>query len=163
MWEKAHMQRTLLPGSSVTYEESFIEIEILLVKTYLFNVAGTVIQKKTEWRTEICCEDGIPFANPHTLYHISNPPHFPFYANLPGLHSHTSEIGIFPSVQNPSRTHYKFCNELQHPISPFKILILNSRLVHNTLLPPAAYSLAHVTLWRKYFVTNNIFRTVELH
>jgi hypothetical protein len=46
MWEKAHMQRTLLPGSSVTYEESFIEIEILLVKTYLFNVSGTVIQKK---------------------------------------------------------------------------------------------------------------------
>jgi hypothetical protein len=94
-------------------------------------------------------------------YHVSNPPQFPFYANLPGLHSRTSEIGIFPSVQNPSRRHHKFCNEFKHPIMPFKILILNSRLVHDSLLPRVAYSLAHVILWRKYFVTSNTFRTVR--
>jgi len=47
MWEKAHIQRTLLPGSRATYEESFIEIEILLAKKNIFNVSGTVI-KKTE-------------------------------------------------------------------------------------------------------------------
>jgi len=48
MWKKADMQRTLLPGSRATYEEPFIEIEILLVKTNLFNISGTVIKKKPE-------------------------------------------------------------------------------------------------------------------
>jgi len=46
MWEKADMQRTLLPGSRAAYEKPFIEIEILLVKANLFSVSGTVIKKK---------------------------------------------------------------------------------------------------------------------
>jgi hypothetical protein len=45
MLEKADMQRTLLPGSRATYEES-LDIEILLVKTNLCNVSVTVIKKK---------------------------------------------------------------------------------------------------------------------
>jgi hypothetical protein len=53
------MQRTLLTGSRAAYEEYLIEIEIILLKTNLFNVSGTAIQK-TESRTEVCCEDGIP-------------------------------------------------------------------------------------------------------
>lgn len=112
MWEKADMQRTLPPGSIATYEKPFIEIEILLVKTNLFSVSGNVIKKN--WmkhrnllrRWNSFCQ--LP-------YHVSNPPQFPFYANLPSLLSRPSDIGILPSVHNPYRTHHKFCNEFQHP------------------------------------------------
>lgn len=61
-----------------TYEESFIELQIILVKANIFNVSGTVVQK-TEWRREIRCEDEIPkcyemhnFCQPP--YYVSNPP-----------------------------------------------------------------------------------------
>lgn len=113
MWEKTHMQRMLLPGSRATYEESFIEIEILLVKINLFKVSGTVIQKKKKMTHRNLLRRWNSFCQPP--YHVSSPPQFPFYANLPGLLSRTSDIGILLSVQNPSRTHHKFCNEFQHP------------------------------------------------
>jgi len=46
-------------------------------------------------------------------------------------------------------------------ISPFKILIPNSRLVHSTvLLPTAVAPCTYVALWWKQLVTFNRFRTV---
>lgn len=160
MWKKADMQRTLLPGSRATYEEPFIEIEILLVKTNLFNISGTVIKKKPEWRTEICCKDGIPFANPHIM--SANHPGFHF---IPTCQVNFHVLQILESSPvlkiHPDHITSFVMNFNIQTISPFKILILTSRLVHNTPLPPAAHSLAHVTLWRKYFVTSNTFRTVR--
>jgi hypothetical protein len=93
-------------------EVFLIEIEILLVKTNLFNVSGTVIHKNGMTHITLLRRWNSFFQPP---YHVSNPPHFPFCANLPGLLSRTSDIGILPSVQNPSRTHHKFCSEFQHP------------------------------------------------
>ena len=83
------MQRTLLSGSRAKYEESFIEIEILLVKTNLFNVSGTVIQKNSMTHRNLLRRWN-SFCQPP--YHVSNPPQFPFYANLPGILSRTSDI-----------------------------------------------------------------------
>jgi hypothetical protein len=140
MWEKAHMQRTLLPGSRATCEESFIEIEILLVKTNLF-VSGTVINK-TERRTESCCEDGIPFAIPNIMSAIHPSFHF-----MPTCQVYFHVLQILESSPvfkiHPDHITSFVMNFNVQTISPFKILILNSSLFHNTLLPPAAYFLAH--------------------
>ena len=129
------------------------------MKTNLFSVSGNVI-KKTEWCTEICCEDGIPFANSHIMSAIHPSFHF-----MPTCQAYFYVLQILESspvfIIHPEHITSFVMNFNIQTISPFKILILTSRLVHNTLFLPAAYSLAHVTLWRKYFVTNNTFRTVR--
>jgi len=76
-------------------------------------------------------------------YHVSNPPQFQSYSNLPGPSAHTSYTGTLPSVKIPSRTHHKVCNDFQHQHSLLKILIPNSRLVHSTLLLPTAVPPLH--------------------
>jgi hypothetical protein len=47
-------------------------------------------------------------------YHVSNPPQFQSYCNLPGPSAHTSYTGTLPSVDIPSGTHHKVCNDFQH-------------------------------------------------
>ena len=160
MWEKADMQRTLLPGSRATYEKTFIEIEFYWWRQIFLMSLVPSFKKKTEWRTEICCEDGIPFANPHIMPAVHPSFHF-----MPTCQVYFHVLQILESSPmfkiHPEHITSFVMNFNIQTISPFKILILTLRLVHNTLLLPAAYSLAHVTLWRKYFVTNNIFRTVR--
>jgi hypothetical protein len=78
------------------------------------------------------------------LYHVSNPPQFQSYSNLPGTSAHTSYTETLPSVKIPSGTHHKICNDFQHQHSLFKILIPNSRLAHNTLLLPTAVPHMHI-------------------
>jgi len=47
-------------------------------------------------------------------YHVSSPPQFHSYSNLPGPSAHTSYIGTLPGVKIPSGTHHKVCNDFQH-------------------------------------------------
>ena len=52
-------------------------------------------------------------------YHVSNPPQFPSYSNLPGPSAHTPYIGILTSVKIPSGTHHKVCNDFQRQHNQF--------------------------------------------
>ena len=96
-------------------------------------------------------------------HHDSSPPQFPSYSNLPGPSAHTSYIGILPSVKIPSGRIVSFVtNSNVNTISPIKILILNSRLVHSNLLPPAAVHPLHICHpLTETHVTVNRFRTVR--
>jgi hypothetical protein len=47
-------------------------------------------------------------------YHVSSPPQFQSYSNLPGPSAHTSYTGTLPSVKIPSGTHHTVCNDFQH-------------------------------------------------
>ena len=47
-------------------------------------------------------------------YHVSNPPRFQSYSNLPGPSAHISYIGTLTTVKIPSGTHHKVCNDFQH-------------------------------------------------
>jgi hypothetical protein len=44
----------------------------------------------------------------HPPYHVSNPPQFPSYSNLPGPSAHPLYIGTLPSVKIPYGTYHKF-------------------------------------------------------
>ena len=70
-------------------------------------------------------------------YHVSCPPQSHSYSNLPGSSAHTSYTGTLPSVKIPSGTQFVMNSNI-NTISPFKILIPNSRLAHSTLLLPTA-------------------------
>jgi len=47
-------------------------------------------------------------------YHVSSPPQFQSYSNLPGPSAHTSYIGTLPSIKTLSGTHHNVCNDFQH-------------------------------------------------
>jgi hypothetical protein len=91
-------------------------------------------------------------------YHVSSPPEFQSYSNLPGPSAHTSYIGTLPNVKIPSETHYKVCNDFQHQYnqsiqnpyseftpSPQHSTFTNSstRLAH--MSPSDGNSLSHLT------------------
>jgi hypothetical protein len=107
-----------------TYEEFLLEIikeksrdDIDEDKIYLMSLV-TSFKKLNEEQKFIAIVEflnfmrRITFCQPH--YHVSNPPQFPFYCNLPGPSAHDLYTRTLPSLKIPPGTHHKFCSDLQH-------------------------------------------------
>jgi len=110
--------------SRTTYEESLLEIikeksrdDIDKDNSFLMSLVPSFKKlndeqkfvAKVEFLNVMRC---ITFFQPP--YHVSNPPHFQSYSNLPGPSAHTSYIGTLPSTKIPSGTYHKVCNDFQH-------------------------------------------------
>jgi hypothetical protein len=127
MRERSHANddtcRQQKESSKTTYEESLLEItkekstdDIDEDKSFLMSLLPSFKRLKDEQKFIAKVEflnvmRHITFCQ--RPYHVSNPPQFPFYSNLPGPSAHTSYTGNLPSVKIPSETHHKFSNDFQ--------------------------------------------------
>ena len=94
-------------------------------------------------------------------YHVSNPPQFPPYSNLPGPSVHPLRIGTLRGVKIPSGTYHKVCNDLQHQqnqplLNPYSKLTPSPQhststsssipLAHTRMSPSDGNTLTHSTV-----------------
>jgi len=110
--------------SKTTDEESLLEIikeksrdDIDEDKSFLMSLVPSFKKLNDEYKFVAKLEflnvmRRLTFCQPP--YHVSSPPHFHSYSNLPGPSAHSSYIGTLPSVKIPSRTQHKVCNDFQH-------------------------------------------------
>ena len=143
--------------SKTTYEESLLEIteeksrdDIDEDKSFLISLVPSFKKLNDEEKFVAKVEflivmRRITFCQPP--YHVSCPPQSHSYSNLPGPSAHTSYIGTLPSVEIPSGTHHKVCNDFQHqhnqsiqnPYSEFTPGPQHSIYFYQQQYPPCTY------------------------
>jgi hypothetical protein len=152
-WENATYYRQQKKRTKTTCEESLLEIireksrdVIDEDKSFLMSLVPSFKKLNDEQKfvakvAFLNVMRRITFCEPPC--HGSNQPQFQSYSNLPGPSAHTSFIRTLPNIKISSGTHHKVCNDI-NTISPFKILIPNSRPVNSTLLLPTAVPQLHI-------------------